>query len=729
MVEFLRTVPPLQHVDEQSLRRLADDVEEVSLAAGEVLFRAGERGDACYIVRTGALQVRVVLDDGTEHVLATLQPTDLVGEMAVIDSRPRTATVQAVTDATLVEISAAGLGRLVTSAPTVLAAFREIAAQRLPALYLATVPMFAGLDSAALTELDLAANWVRLEGGQTLFRQGDRPDYLYIVVRGRLEVVVGDPGHEDVVNHLGRGAVVGEVALFSGEPRTATVRAIRDSELLRLSREALHAFVMRQPQSALEMLRVLSTRVRPVPPSRRDTLVSTIAVVPPRGSATTAWATRLVDALSAHGPTLHATRAFVERELAGHGELENDASRAAVGRWLHEQEDRFKYTVFECDPTPSSWTDLCLRHADLVLIAAVAGDEPAASELHRRIVDDRGLPRRVPAELVLLHPDGASNPRGTARWLNTIPVRRHHHVRLDRDGDFARLARFIVGKAVSVAFSGGGARALAHIGVIRAMQDCGIPIDAVAGVSAGCFVSAFHAMGHEVDKMLAIAWDGIGTYKPTQEVTFPMVAFLSGERSVFMFKKMFDVEIEDLWLPFCCLSTNLSRATIVIHDRGSLWKAIRASTSVPGIYSPVCVNGELLVDGGVLNNLPADVMRARYNGTVVASDVSMAVDLTTDQAELTEVSGWPLFWSGVKPFGKKQKRSLPHIFEILMRTATLSSVHHGETVVASADLYMRLPVDGVATLDWAAGPLLVERSHAYALEQISKWRSAGGSWE
>ena len=147
--------------------------------------------------------------------------------------------------------------------------------------------------------------------------------------------------------------------------------------------------------------------------------------------------------------------------------------------------------------------------------------------------------------------------------------------------------------------------------------------------------------------------------------------------------------------------------------------AVRASTSVPGVAPPVCAGGELLVDGGVLNNLPADVMRERYGGTVIAVDVSLAVDLKTEAREVLAMSGWPMLWARFNPFA--QKSDLPHILEILTRTATLSSVHHGETIAKHADHYLRLPVEGVPTFDWKAGPALIERCYEYAMREIARW--------
>jgi NTE family protein/lysophospholipid hydrolase len=471
------------------------------------------------------------------------------------------------------------------------------------------------------------------------------------------------------------------------------------------------------------MLRVIARRVRPVAPAPRHQLLSSIVVVPTApDSLPPGWSEAFAEVLAdVGGPALHASRRGLDEHFhTPVSSLDDDLARTRVDTWLRQQEDRFRYIVFESDPTESAWTELCLRQADLILIVGSAEGEPRPSELHRRILSGAAATRSATTELVLLHPEGTTRPSGTARWLTAFPVTRHHHVRLDRADDHRRVARFIAGTSVAAAFSGGGARALGHIGVIKALRDSGVPIDAVAGVSAGCFAPAFCAMGHDHDTTMTISNDSVGRYNPLQEATLPIVSFLSGRRTIEMLRRMFDVEIEDLWIPFCCLSANLTRAEIVVHDRGPLWMAVRASTSVPGVAPPVCAAGDLLVDGGVLNNLPADVMRARYGGTVIAADVSMAVDLTTDLDQVLAMSGFAMAWSRFKPHAKKP--SLPHIFEILLRTATLSSVHHGATIAQSADLYLRLPVAGVPTFDWKAGPALVERSYQYALREIEKWK-------
>jgi CRP-like cAMP-binding protein/predicted acylesterase/phospholipase RssA len=729
MVPFLGSLRVFRDLPSAELNLLADGLTSVDLAAGEVLFRQGDPGDSLYVVRSGALQVVVALPTGQEHELARLESGDLVGEMALVHRQPRAATVRATAPSTVLRISAASLERLFAVSPTARSRVLEVISRRLPSLHLASVPLFAGLGADALAELDLETNWMRLAGGQTLFRQGDPADYLYVVSRGRLEVVIeGERGRPEVVRQLGRGDVVGEVAIFTGAPRNATVRAIRDAELVRLSKVDLDRFLERHPRGAIEVIRLLAARVRPVPSGRRDGAVSTIALVPV-GTETLdrTLAASLIQAFrDVAGATLHVdrrciTEAFGEAASA----LADDADlQTRVTHWLHEQEERTALVAFDCGDLPAAWTDLFLRQTDLVVFVAPPGARAAAGERDQRIATE-AIASSATKMLVLLHAPDTRQPTGTAAWLALLPVARHLHVRVDRAGDFARVARYVSGNAIGLAVSGGGARTFAHLGVMRALRDRSVPIDAVGGVSAGVFSAAYCALGYDIDETERIFLGSVENYKLLSDVTLPLTSFLSGRKLIPVLQRMFgEGLIEDLWLPFFCLAANLTTAQISVLDRGPLWRAIRATTSVPGIHPPVSLKGELLVDGGVLNNLPVDVMRRRCGGAVIASDVSLTSDLKSDAEELVTASGWPLLWARVGPFSK-QPPSLPNVFEILARTATLSSVYHGGQVAKAADVYVRTPTDGVATFDWAAGTVLVNRAYALAAPALEQWQAAG----
>jgi NTE family protein/lysophospholipid hydrolase len=226
---------------------------------------------------------------------------------------------------------------------------------------------------------------------------------------------------------------------------------------------------------------------------------------------------------------------------------------------------------------------------------------------------------------VLLHAPNTAHPSGTSRWLDPRAAAdvTHHHVRTDREGDVARLARSIGGASLGLALSGGGARGFAQLGVIRALADFGLSVDVVGGASMGAVLGALHAIGHDVPTIVELMKAGHRRARPFRDFTAPVVSLLRGDSLVNPLKMLFgDTQIEDLWIPFFCVSANLSRAELVVHDRGPVWRWLLASASAPGVVPPVVHHGDLLVDGGVLNNLPADILRERCRGSVIAVDVA-----------------------------------------------------------------------------------------------------------
>lgn len=733
MNSFLASVAAFQGFDESALNILEQNIEHRQCPAGEILFRQGDQGDSLYVVVRGTLQVEVTLPDGQKQLLTRLGSGDCVGEIALLFQKPRSATVYASSDSELLTIQQPALNRLFAAHPTAHKHFLYFASRRLLSLHLASLPPFAGMDIATLRQFDGEANWLRLAGGETLFAQGDPPDYLYIVVHGRLEVIVErENGEHEVVDQIGPGACVGEMALLAGEPRSATVRAIRDSELVRLSKDEFNLLLNQHPRAATEIARTLVRRLRQTTakaaPKRP---VSTIALLPSQRSGfPPGFTDKFVQALSAvGGSTLHLDSRRAGQEL-GEGSMAMFADAPLPTRilnWLNEQEDRFRYVVYESDPAPSNWTDLCVRQADLIFLVATAGSDPHPGEIESRMMTEELGNRFTRKELILVHRDGSQPPVGTMKWLSARQVAGHHHVRLDCIEDYRRLARFATGKAVGVVFGGGGARGYLHLGAIQALRESGVPIDLVGGTSIGSMVAAQCALGNDIERIVDISTTGYGKnigINLLRDATFPIMAFLSARRTVKILKEVFgDTLIEDLWLRYFCVSANLSTAEVVVHEDGPLWLGIRSSLSVPGILPPVVVKGEMLVDGGLLNNLPVDIMRSRA-GTVIAIDIALPVDLTVASQTRVAFSGWPLLWNLINPFAKRM--SLPHIFKILSRTTTLSSIHNTEKFKEQADLYLHPVAVGIDTLDWKAGRNLIEVGYRHALAEIERWKETGG---
>lgn len=733
MAEILTVAAITGGLDEAVRQEIVSAGTELSLACDQLLFRQGDAGDALYIILSGTLEIFIESPTGVRQTLARLTIGDCVGEMTLVTRRPRSASVIALEPTRLLKIPADACQRLMERHPVVRQRLTDFAARRFPSLQLALTNLFGGIEIEHLREFDLEANWVRLRGGDVLFRQGEISDSMFVVIHGSLEVFVEDAGKQSrVVDVLRRGASVGEMGLLANEPRSASVRAIRDAELIRIPARDFEILLEQNPQVGVHLARTLVSRLRrttasfPVLPKAR-----TIAVVPLDGEDFPKdFGYRLARALgaAADGASVRLlTSAEVEIDVGLGMSLVNyeDPANSRLLNWLNEQEDKHDYLVYECDPVASAWTKRCLRQSDLVLLVGLADSDSRLSELEIATATERATAGRK-QELILLHKSAAVRPAETNLWLNARPLIKHHHLRLSETADFARLARSITGRSLGLVLSGGGARGFAHIGAIQAMLDCGLDIDLIGGTSMGSVISAQYALGLDKQQMIEINRRLFVECKVIGDLTFPFMSLMKAQSTVKLLKEMFgDVQIEDLWLNYFCVSCNLSRAEVVVHEAGPLWLWTRASCSVPGIGPPVSHHGDLLVDGGVLNNLPADVMRSRCEGAVFAVDVSPPVDLRVAQELPAAVSGWNHLWRNLNPFGEKQ--NMPNILQILSRTAVLSSVHNSEMMKQQVDLYLHPPTDEVNPLDWKGIERIVDIGYLYAHEKIVAWKRDAGS--
>jgi len=556
--------------------------------------------------------------------------------------------------------------------------------------------MFAGLDREARTAVEAETEFVSLSSGESLFRQGDSGDALYVVLTGRLRVVV-EPiaGAPHTVAEIGRGESVGEMALLTGDPRSATVSAVRDSRLVRLSRAAFERIVQQCPGAMLLVTRRLVRRLQQMNRGRpADRAIATIAVVPiGRDVPLHDCAAALVDAL---GAATLVTRERVERERP-----------ADLATWLDALEREHRFVVYEADPGDISWTERSVRQADRVLLFARGASraEPPGEPLEKAV--QRSPARR---ELILLYERG-QRPAETAGWIDEWTPAAHHHVRLGDSADMQRVVRLLTGRGLGLVLGGGGARGFAHLGVIEALRDAGVTIDAIGGTSMGAVIAAQYASRLDVSALRQINREHWAQRNPLKDKTLPVVALLAGRRLERMIEEMFgDLRIEDLWMRCFCVSADLTRAEMRVHDRGPLGRAVRASMSLPGIAIPVHEAGSMLVDGGLLNNLPADVMRA-ICGRVIAVDVSPAKDLAIAAPYPAAASGWRLLW------GRRESR-LPGIGAILMRSVMLSSTRHQQSIAQSVDLYLHPSLESFGMFEWDSVDAIADAGYRFAREAL-----------
>ena len=698
-------------------------LQRVTASRGEVLLRQGDAAQALYVVAGGLLRANVTRADGSELTLSEFGPGELAGEMAVLaGGGTYSASVTVVADATLVRIPFGTFARVAEQAPEAIQELSEGIRRRIlrDQLAVGLTRLFGDLQEDVLRYLEARVEWVRLRAGERLFAEGDSSRDLYFILGGRLLGTSRDGG---ILGEMGRGESIGEIALLTGEPRTATIEALRDSDLVRVSAASFDEIVAHYPQVMQVVARIVVKRLRTRESRPYGAAAKRSIAVFGIGSAMpmARFGERLVAGLARIGSTLHLSAQRVDAMLNQPGITAAEQEHAAGIRltaWLDEQEATTQFLVYETDGRDSPWTRRCLRQADEILLVADATADPVPRAIESTLLGAKGV-SKARQTLVLLHADGSRLPSKTARWFGGRNIRNHFHIRLDGDADFARMARCLAGVAIGLVFGGGGARGLAHIGVIRALGEAGVPIDMVGGTSMGAVIAGTFAMGLDWHRILELSRDGWLRRKPHKEYTLPLISIVRSRVLDHWVHEVYgETGIEDLWLGFYCVSCNLTRSEATVFERGSLAKAIRASASLPGVFVPVLVDGEVYVDGAIVNNLPGDIMRRRSCSAVIAVDVGSAQGFAFEMTAFP--SPWQLLWSRLLPFARPLK--VPNIATLLVRTTEVSSIQKTHEAKLDADLCLRPPIGSFGVLEFERIEQIVESGYRYTKERVEQLR-------
>jgi NTE family protein len=370
--------------------------------------------------------------------------------------------------------------------------------------------------------------------------------------------------------------------------------------------------------------------------------------------------------------------------------------------WFHTLEAGHDHVVYQADSPDSAWGRQCLRQADRILFATAAeGDSPRSVRAGRAF------------DLVLLHGPNDARPRGAAPWLADTQASLHSHVRQGSRADIGRLARLLTGRAVGLVLSGGGARGFAHIGVIRALREAGVPIDIAGGTSMGAIAAAGVALewtDAEFRERMKLCFCETN---PLGDVTLPLVSLTAGRRVTRRLRRHFgDAGIENLWLPYFAVSANLTTGRQLVHRHGPVWRALRASVAIPGLLPPVIEGGEVLVDGGTLNNFPVDTLAAMGRGPVIGSDAGRV-------RCVGECGAAPAAGRAARLL-RKWRGGAPGIGELLMRAATVSSDARTEESRGMADLLFEPPVESFDLRDWKSFDRIVEVGYRHAADLLDR---------
>jgi len=536
------------------------------------------------------------------------------------------------------------------------------------------------------------ASWFALTGGELLFSAGEEPDSLYLVRSGRLGVFRQDEDQPpQFLGVIKPGEPVGEMALIAGTPHSSSVVALRDSEILALPREVFFDAVRTQPDVMIELSRLMLHRARERSPGVTEP--SVFGFISVRGRPIRPFVDRVAAAVEAQGRTC---------QVIDHSAL------SSVSEWFSRMEDTHDFVLYVAELDEPSWANLCARQVDRLFLV---GDALTAPPSNIPIRTAHGLQQFT--DLILLRDPRMRRPANTSVWLDAINPGRWFHAIEGDAGDAARIARIVTGTAIGLVLSGGGARAYAHIGAVRALHEAGVRFDFLGGSSMGAVIAAGPALGWTDDELDARIRTAFVRSDPLSDLAFPIIAMTRAGKVAGLLQDAYgEIDIADMPLPFFACSSNLTSGRIEVHRRGLLRRAMRASISIPGVMPPVVIDGQVLVDGAVIKNFPTDVMRQMNAGPIVGVDMSQTRGV--DPATLANPPSW---WRWIVSGAWKKG---PPIVSILMRSATITTDADMEASRAEADLLILPEPEGSDIRDWKVYEPVVEAGYAATVTALAE---------
>ncbi|XP_021012113.1 patatin-like phospholipase domain-containing protein 7 [Mus caroli] len=756
----------LMKLDDPSL--LDGRVAFLHVPAGTLVSKQGDQDVNILFVVSGMLHVyQQKIDSLEDTCLFLTHPGEMVGQLAVLTGEPLMFTIRANRDCSFLSISKAHFYEIMRKRPDVVLGVAHTVVKRM---------------SSFVRQIDFALDWMEVEAGRAIYRQGDKSDCTYIVLSGRLRSVIRkDDGKKRLAGEYGRGDLVGVVETLTHQARATTVHAVRDSELAKLPAGALTSIKRRYPQVVTRLIHLLGEKILGSlqqgsatghqlgfntasskwdlgnPPGN----LSTVAALPASEDVPlTAFALELQHALSAIGPVLLLTSDNIKQRL-GSAALDS-IHEYRLSSWLGQQEDIHRIVLYQADGTLTPWTQRCIRQADCILIVGLGEQEPAVGELEQML---ESTAVRAQKQLILLHKEDGPVPSRTVEWLNmrswcsghlhlccprrvfskrSLPKLVEMYTRVfqrppDRHSDFSRLARMLTGNAIALVLGGGGARAKStrlprsnyvqppnNVHALLAVNTRGPWLCLRLSLALIFVMRSQHCDSPCCDSPCCAGSGMTSMMKTILDLTYPITSMFSGTGFNSSISNIFkDRQIEDLWLPYFAITTDITASAMRVHTDGSLWRYVRASMSLSGYMPPLCdpKDGHLLMDGGYINNLPADVARSMGAKVVIAIDVG-----SRDETDLTNygdaLSGWWLLWKRWNPLATKVK--VLNMAEIQTRLAYVCCVRQLE-MVKNSDYceYLRPPIDSYRTLDFGKFDEICEVGYQHGRTVFDIWVRSG----
>lgn len=532
-----------------------------------------------------------------------------------------------------------------------------------------------------------------LHQDEILFNRGENSNSIYILTQGKLvgtlEILEGGEKIVEIINTV---EIVGELEVISGETRSFTVKALEYSELLEFPSHLFIQLFQKNQHHTLEVMKLISRRsveaIKLITKKKPQQFI--VIFTNKQNLSIESFIENLSNNIK-HYPQIimpHQTMTASERRVFV------DSLDQMIEELNHNQDKEQKHRIVFIDQyQPELFKFLTEQNSRFYLLAN--GDDHVFLDIFaKEIIDQLNYTKKeganIPLSLILLHQDNVKQPKYTKHWLTKSDFQLVHHVKLNDHLNYQRLIRFAIGRATGLVLSGGGMRGYAHLGVIKALLERNIDIDMIGGVSVGASVAAYYSAFpnyEKIQKMSKVGAKSIRNSFRFRNLTLPVISIFNGRIATKLAQDIFkDQCMEDLWIPCFCLSANISTISEMVHRTGPIWQAVRSSNSLPGLMPPVVINGELHCDGGIVNNLPVDVMR-KFLGPrskIIASEVTY---LSKDDTHYCFPPSFSLKESILYKLGLSRKYyRVPHFMDTFLKSLLLGAAAKEKQNSLAADL-------------------------------------------
>ena len=706
--------------------------EDYAFKANEIIFKKdSSKYCGAVIVKSGKI---VIYDDITKSPIDGFEAGEYFNISSLVFSRKRTFTATAKENSEIIFLEKSKMDSLMENDNEIGNILEKLSVEEYDKGKLFGI--FRGLygnkmDYKSHKEIYRRGKWVFLEDNSNLFNYGEKSDSFYLLVTGLLKAYIPKKGELIEVGEIYEGEVIGEMGILTNEARSASIFATRDSVVFKIDLEKANEIIMQYPLVLLQVATKIADRLRNVQHSneRHRTDIHSIVQLSKGKNHTNEIikiGKSLIDSMNKFNRSIVVSSKDVNEILNIeniNAELERDKFYPALDDLVDNFTKENRYLLLLCDEEYTPWTTWCLAISDKNIFVVEESVGVSNTELLNKMnLNEKDIPIHLHDEkqLIIYHQSKNSFPSKTSSIIEMLPkISNHYHMSINNKNDSDRVSRLIAKKGIGLCLSGGGAKGNAHIGVYKALIEHNIPIDAVCGTSAGGIVASLIAFGYNPETIISRLKE---TYKRKsfKEYTIPVTSIIATKKviqdAIFLGN---DMDIEDLWIPYFSIAVNISKSKLDVIDKGPVYKATRATAALPGILLPVIKDTSFLVDGGLINNMPGDIMLNKYGGKLISVSVSPQDDLDAKFNDFPNQSSY--FIKKLLRMNKKFPHEIPGLSNILMRSIFVASSNKIKEVIDLSDLFLDLQVKDVGLLEFEKIDESVEFGYDYAMKKLKNF--------